>query len=921
MLDSWTPDPIDPEALHAVDESAVDRFSRFLSSLERVFVLTGAAGIGKTRLCEQLGRQWTGETDFQFHGRATWTSPRADLATEILRYASIPAGSDSLLTLERAARTLLRPCLVVLDGVMSEEHTVWVGRQLDAILRQADSNLLRFVVVARTPPEPDFSAFPILAATIFGGQDAPTGASHRLAPWPIAQTREWWDHTRTENDLLFSRLPVSVQALARTPLYLQMLRSAGSAAQSGTRHTFQLIDHCVRTILSRSGQPVDAVIDCLAHSAGDLSPELIPTPLQGRPRPASSLVQAPPFVEPVAGGAARFTHDIFREYFLAIQIADQIADLGRSSAAVAAFNNLADRAAQSAQARNVFELAVRALDLRAPHLIETITSAPSVSTDVALPMLLETTAADGGLADHVVRACATRALQSPNQLLTQALLAVPNLVTALGDRHAKWVVEQLRSHGSSIWDDIAHHLEAALDIQVSARIADLLKLDHAREASFIARHVDLFASPGDDGDTIISQLVGHLDWRVRAALATPLRSCVSLSATQVDLIVERMTHDGDYKVRAALARVICYLETASAHQTLEALLTDPNWHVRECALYGILDGRPSPLAHSSFAKILIDVTAADKSWITPPASVAKLRTRILLLSGAIDLDSLEPGDPALLGLLKEVRSGWTTLPGDIEQALVSFGKNSTHWLTAQASAATEQRQHSAHEQYRRRRGHRSLQVALDVHTLDQAVAIATIAAGSGVDFLEVGDPLIKRMGVAAIETIKHQAPQTPVVAEMMSADWGRDQVELAAEAGADVVLLIGPASIASVSAAVAAARRLGIALTLDVSPGRLTPAWLRDMERTGIDGFVVTTNIDLGVGGDHPLATAALIRGHSQLPVAVSGGFTTADAVLADSDDWDIAILGRSASDAVLPTDMAYQLQNLIRRIRPQERL
>jgi len=141
-----------------------------------------------------------------------------------------------------------------------------------------------------------------------------------------------------------------------------------------------------------------------------------------------------------------------------------------------------------------------------------------------------------------------------------------------------------------------------------------------------------------------------------------------------------------------------------------------------------------------------------------------------------------------------------------------------------------------------------------------------------------------------------------------------------AEAGADVVLLIGPASIASVSAAVAAARRLGVALTLDVPPQHVDPAWLRDMERTGIDGFVVTTNIDLGVGGNHPLATAKTIRTCSQLPVAVSGGFSTADDALTHSDDWDIAIVGRSIADAVDPADMAYQLTSTVRKIRTEER-
>jgi 3-keto-L-gulonate-6-phosphate decarboxylase len=142
-----------------------------------------------------------------------------------------------------------------------------------------------------------------------------------------------------------------------------------------------------------------------------------------------------------------------------------------------------------------------------------------------------------------------------------------------------------------------------------------------------------------------------------------------------------------------------------------------------------------------------------------------------------------------------------------------------------------------------------------------------------------------------------------------------DQVELAAEAGADVVLLIGPASIANVSSAVAAARRLGVALTLDVPLERLTSSWLRDMERTGVDGFVVTTNIDLGVGGNHPLAPARMIRACSQLPVAISGGFSAADDAFASSRDWDIVIVGRSIADAVAPSDKAHQLSTIVRKI------
>jgi hypothetical protein len=76
------------------------------------------------------------------------------------------------------------------------------------------------------------------------------------------------------------------------------------------------------------------------------------------------------------------------------------------------------------------------------------------------------------------------------------------------------------------------------------------------------------------------------------------------------------------------------------------------------------------------------------------------------------------------------------------------------------------------------------------------------------------------------------------------------------------------------------------------------------MERAGVDGFVVTTNIDLGVGGNHPLATARTIRTCSRLPVAVSGGFSAADDTLAANADWDIAIVGRSIVDVVDPAEI-----------------
>jgi 3-keto-L-gulonate-6-phosphate decarboxylase len=220
---------------------------------------------------------------------------------------------------------------------------------------------------------------------------------------------------------------------------------------------------------------------------------------------------------------------------------------------------------------------------------------------------------------------------------------------------------------------------------------------------------------------------------------------------------------------------------------------------------------------------------------------------------------------------------------------------------------------SARHAFRRLRDQRCVQVALDLRDLGLAVKVAQAATQAGAELIEVGDPLIKEYGLRAISEIKRCVPDAIVVAEMMSADWGREQVVLAAEAGADVVLLIGPATASSVSAAVVAGGRLGVPILLDVPAASRTEEWIREMERLGIDGFTVTTNIDRGVRGQHPLDNARAIRDWSQLPVAVSGGFSPTDHDIIASREWDILIIGRSIAEAVDPAHAAREIVELVR--------
>ncbi|RFS37688.1 hypothetical protein D0Q02_31175 [Micromonospora craniellae] len=285
----------------------------------------------------------------------------------------------------------------------------------------------------------------------------------------------------------------------------------------------------------------------------------------------------------------------------------------------------------------------------------------------------------------------------------------------------------------------------------------------------------------------------------------------------------------------------------------------------------------------------------------------------------------------MFGLLREIRTGWTTVPEPVARRLASEGRASARWTVRREADAILQAgdrtvgvsPEPAHGmtrgEFRRLRGHQAVQVALDLHDLEHALRVAEALAEADVDLIEVGDPLIKQVGVRAIEQIKQAVGATRVVAEMMSADWGRDQVELAAGAGADVVQLIGPATAASVAAAVEAGRRLGTPILLDVPALHATQHWVQDMEQAGVDGFTVTSNIDVSFGAGHPLTRARAIRSWSRLPVAVSGGFSATDLPVLGSQDWDILIVGRSITEAVRPKPAAAQLVANIRSKRERQ--
>lgn len=912
---------------------AIDGIHAFLQSPARVYLITGAAGSGKTRLTYHLADVLNTEADVQLHSATAWLLQDLDLAVELLRYASIPGERDPLLTLESEAAVLSRPCLIIIDGITAQEQFDQIARHVDVILRQVRSEFLRFVLVIRTPPRITTSAHPVLNASVF----TPPGSRLSSTPYTIPQwtetdARTAWDSAKPSGAVSFDSLPEAVRQLIRLPLYLKLLLAAGPTMSSAGADPYTLIDHCVQAVLRETRKDVNATLAVLADLAQQQLPELLPPALAspGVPLPADhqrTLAHGGDLAaiirEPAVEGRPEFAHDVLREYFLATRISERLVARGRSVATVGALNDLAAQAGTSAIARNVFELVIHCVDHTARDVITAAAVSPTISLSTTLPLMLRHATGDTGFATaEVLRACAQRCDQDAAQELTIALLRTPAILPALGDAFHRWQVATLRRFGTPIWDSTARFIEQHLNAHTAHALLDTADLDHGDEAIFFARYFFLFFGDNTDETQILSILLHHQNWRVRAALAHALRDPRASATQSSNQVIAAVVNDNDYKVRAAAALALPHMPTDAAHSHLPLFLLDRNWHVRERVLEGLL-ATPTPPEDpsltTSLAKNALSITSTDSTWQRCPSHVRPRLHRLHLLHGTHD-DKVDP--PALFGVLRELHTGWLTLPDPRRAGVLARAARSENWLVQReadilAATPTQRLTHSRQEEFRRLRGQRAVQIALDLHHLDEATAVAQAVADANVDFIEIGDPLIKTAGLAAIEHIKKHVPNTTVIAEMMSADWGRDQVVLAAQAGADVVLLIGPATTASVTAAVHAGQRLGVPILLDVPHPLLSQQWITDMEQAGVDGFTVTTNIDIGIGSRHALTSAHTIRTWTQLPVAVSGGFGPTDYDILTNPDWDILIIGRAVSDALDPGDTARHIVNLVHDTTP----
>jgi 3-hexulose-6-phosphate synthase len=103
-----------------------------------------------------------------------------------------------------------------------------------------------------------------------------------------------------------------------------------------------------------------------------------------------------------------------------------------------------------------------------------------------------------------------------------------------------------------------------------------------------------------------------------------------------------------------------------------------------------------------------------------------------------------------------------------------------------------------------------VQISLDLTNIPEAVDTAHLAMRAGVDWLEVGTPLIIAEGMNGVKKLRSEFPNTPIVADLKTMDGGWLEAEMMAKAGATHVVVMERAHPETLKEVVKAGKDFGV---------------------------------------------------------------------------------------------------------------
>ena len=177
--------------------------------------------------------------------------------------------------------------------------------------------------------------------------------------------------------------------------------------------------------------------------------------------------------------------------------------------------------------------------------------------------------------------------------------------------------------------------------------------------------------------------------------------------------------------------------------------------------------------------------------------------------------------------------------------------------------------------------HCVVQLSLDLTNIEEAIDTAAVAVEAGVDWLEVGTPLLLGEGLHAVEKLRARFPDHPIVADLKTMDGGYLEAEMMAKAGAAFVVVMGRAHEATIRRVIEAGRDFNIRVMGDNLGAEDRVESARWMASLGVDVIVHHIGFDERglIRGLSPLDELDDVVRAVSIPVQAVGGLSIDQAI------------------------------------------
>jgi 3-hexulose-6-phosphate synthase len=207
-----------------------------------------------------------------------------------------------------------------------------------------------------------------------------------------------------------------------------------------------------------------------------------------------------------------------------------------------------------------------------------------------------------------------------------------------------------------------------------------------------------------------------------------------------------------------------------------------------------------------------------------------------------------------------------------------------------------------------------LQVAMDVATLDEALVLSRQVAAY-VDIIELGTPLIKHEGVAAISALKSAYPDKIILADMKTADAGELEADIAFTAGADLVTVMGAADDDTIKGAVASAKNHGKGVVADMITVQDRVTRAREVAELGVDFVEIHAGLDEQAQEGYSIQSVIDAGKEAGVAFSVAGGVDIDSIADVQAAGALVAVAGGAIRNASDPAAAARALRAVIGRV------